>query len=144
MKALNYLLPAITCMIVLTGCAGARCHVTANSVPQPVSCTSCVFDASGKIVKTTSREVVRHITLSKYNWTMLWMSVSLNGRNWDISTNLNEMLQKTPGDAVVNVTVTAESCDLFDGFVAGLIPVIPSYSRVTVQGDIVRIPQNNP
>jgi len=72
---------------------------------------------------------------------MLWTAVPLNNRNWDISTNLNEMLQSTPGDAVVNVTVTAESCDLFDGFIADLIPLIPSYTRTTVQGDIVRIPQ---
>lgn len=144
MKALNYLLLAIGCVTALTGCAGANCRITANAVPQPVSCTPCVYDASGNIVKTTPDEVVRHITFSKYKWTMLWMSVPLDGKNWDISTNLNEILQKTPGDAVVNVTVTAESCDFFDGLVADLIPVIPSYSRTTVQGDIVRIPRNDP
>ena len=144
MKALTHSLFAIACAMIMAGCAGATCHVTANSVSQPVSYTPCVFDASGRIVKTTPQEVVRHVMFSKCNWTMLWMSVPLNNKNWDISTNLNQMLGQTPGDAVVNVTVTAESCDILDAWLAGLVPVIPSYSRVTVQGDIVRIPQNNP
>ena len=75
---------------------------------------------------------------------MLWTSVRLNNTNWDISTNLNAMLQETPGNAVVNVTVTADSPDLLDGLLADIIPIIPSYSLVTVQGDIVQIPQKNP
>ncbi len=130
--------------VILSGCAGGMCHVTAHSVPQPVSCTPCVFDASGHIVRATPQEVVRHVSLSRNNWTLFWMSVHLNNQNWDISTNLNELLEATPGNAVVNVTVAGTPCDFIHGFFAALIPVIPSYNRVKVEGDIVQIPQGKP
>lgn len=146
MKRFSASLLAVACGMGFTGCAaaGGKCHVTAGSVPQPVSCTPCVYDASGNIVKTTPDEVIRHFSYSKYLWTVFWTHVPLNDVNWDISSDLNETLQKTSGDAAVNVTVTAGTCDPVDTWVSAFIPVIPSYSRVTVQGDIVRIPKNNP
>lgn len=146
MKAFCALLLAAACGMTFTGCvaAGGKCQVMARSVPQPVSCTPYVYDGSGNVVKTTPQEVIRHVTYSKYLWAMFWTRVPLNDVNWDISTNLNQMLQKTSGDAVVNVTVTAAGCDPFDTFLSIFLPVVPSYGRVTVQGDIVRISQNRP
>lgn len=129
----------ILCAVLLSGCAGARCRVTMHSVQPPVSCTPCVFDASGKICTAKTQEIVRHIKFSKYNWSMLWTSIPLNKRDWDISPEINEDLQETPGNAVVNVTVRAQGCNFLYWYFAALVPIIPSYEKVTVEGDIVKI-----
>ena len=124
--------------MLLTGCAGGHCYVTARSVPQPVSCTPYVFDASGNIRQVQPREIVKHVVLKKNSWSMLWKTVPLNGRKWDISNDLNARLQQTSGNAIVNVTVTARGCNFLQWYMAALIPIIPSYVNVTVQGDIAR------
>lgn len=129
----------ILCAASLCGCAGARCRVTAHSVREPVSCTPCVFDASGKICTARAGEIVRHIKFSRYNWSILWTGIPLNKRNWDISPELNRDLQQTPGNAVVNVTVRAQGCNFLYWYFAALVPILPSYEKVTVQGDIVNI-----
>ena len=127
---------------MLYGCAGGHCRVSSPGVVQPVSCTSCVFDAAGRIRTAGSQEVVRHVELSKSNWTMLWTGIPLSKRDWDISPELNAKLQETPGNAVVNVTVRAEGCNFLHWYLAALVPVIPSYVNVKVDGDIVQM--NNP
>jgi hypothetical protein len=130
----------LLCACLVTGCAGGHCYVTARSVPQPVSCTPCVFDASGNICSARPSEVVRHVVLSKCNWSLLWKAVPLNDKKWDISDELNADLKQTPGNAVVNVTVKAEGCNFLQWYLAAIIPIIPSYEDVTVEGDIVQMP----
>jgi|ERR1700722_11741080 hypothetical protein len=130
----------IFCTLLFTGCvSGSRCSVTAHSVAQPVSCTPYVYDASGKIVEAQPQDLVRHVMLKKTSWSM-WFFIPLNSRNWDVSKELNTMLQKTPGNAMVNVTVTVQSCDGFQNYLATYLPLIPCYVHVVVQGDIVKIP----
>lgn len=124
----------------LCGCtAGSRCRVTARSVPQPVSCTGCVFDANGRICTAASSNVVRHIELTKTQWSMFWTAMPLNRPEWDLSPALNKQLQETSGDAVVNLTVKTTTCDGLHGFVAALIPIIPSYAHLKVEADVVRL-----
>lgn len=130
----------LLCTLLLTGCiSGNYCVVTAHSVPQPVSCTSYVYDASGKIVEAQPWETVRHVVLQKTSWSM-WVFIPLNSRKWDVSNELNGMLRKTPGNAVVNVTVTEQGCNDAQKYFATWLPVIPCYVHVVVQGDIVDIP----
>ena len=141
MKSAALLLFFLPCAMLLTGCAGGICKVTANSVAQPVSCTARVFDASGRIVEAQPNQVVQHVTMDRSKWTVLWEILPLNGRKWDISNELNAMLKKTPGNAVVNLTVTAQGCNPVQQIFAVFLPVIPCYVHVVVHGDIVQIPQ---
>jgi len=129
----------ILCLALLSGCAGSHCLVTAHAVQQPVSCTPCVLDASGKIRTATPQDTVRHISFSKCNWSMFWTAIPLSGRKCDISPEINAELQKTPGNAVTNVTVRATSSNFLHWYVATLVPIIPTYVAVNVQGDIVNI-----
>ena len=127
-------------MLGLCGCtAGSRCLVTARSVPQPVSCTGCVFDADGQILAAQGSNVVRHIVLTKTHWSMIWTLVPLSRVEWDLSPALNAQLQGTSGDAVVNLTVKAATCDPVHGLVSALVPIIPSYARIKVEADVVRL-----
>ena len=129
----------ISCLALLSGCAGGRCLVTAKSVRQPVSFTPCVLDASGKIRTATPQQVVRHIEISKTNWSMLWTAVPLSGRKCDISPEINAKLQETPGDAITNLTVRAQGSNFLHWYIAALAPIIPCYVDVKVQGDIVKL-----
>ena len=129
---------------LLCGCAGAHCRVSAHSVQPPVSCTGCVFDASGKIRTAKPQELVRHIEFSRHNWSMFWTGVPLNQRDWDISPEINANLRQTPGNAVVNVTLRAQGCNIFHWYFAALLPIIPSYEKITVRGDIVNIAGTTP
>ena len=70
---------------------------------------------------------------------MFWTGIPLNNKVWDLSKEIEEELQKTPGNAVVNVTVRARGCDFLHWYIACLVPIIPSYVHVTVEGDIVQM-----
>jgi hypothetical protein len=135
MRKLAWIFP----LLLLCGCAGADCKLSARSVRQPVSCTPCVYDATGRIHEAEKSEIVSHFTITKNKWTVLWKSVALGDANWDISPDLNAQLNRTPGNAVVNVTVTAEGCNLLQWYLAGLLPIIPSYVTVKVEGDVAQI-----
>jgi hypothetical protein len=135
MKRLMWTLP----LLVLCGCAGAKCKLSARSVEPPVSCTPCVFDATGRIHEAATNEIVSHFTLTKTKWTVFWKSVPLGGEDWDISPELNAQLSRTRGNAIVNVMVTVEGCNFFQWYLAALIPVIPSYVTVKVDGDVAQI-----
>jgi hypothetical protein len=130
----------IFCIILLSGCAGGKCRITAKSVVHPVSCTPCVFDSAGRIRTAQSADVVEHFEISKTRWTMFWTACPLNGGEWDISNEINAKLNKSPGNAIVNVRVKVRGCDFLNWYLAALVPIIPSYVHMDVQGDIVRIP----
>jgi len=136
MKILLWILPAV----LLSGCAGSRCRVTARSIQQPVSCTPCVLDSAGRIRKAQPNEVVKHFVLTKSNWSMLWKAIPLSHREWDVSQEIEAKLRESSGNAVVNLTLRATGSDFLDWYFAALVPILPSYVSVKLEGDIVRIP----
>jgi hypothetical protein len=140
MKNFIWMIPAL----LLCGCAGSRCQLAVHSVNAPISCTPCVLNASGQIHQVRPNEIVKHFELTKSNWSMLWTIVPLNHRQWDPSPEINAKLQAAGGNAVANVTVHAAGSDFLDWYIAALVGVLPSYVTVTVQGDIVRIPDAAP
>ena len=135
-------IPAVMSVCVC-GCGTFGRMVSARSVPQPVSCTASVYDANGKIRTATPQDVVRHIELSKKRWYILW-GVPFGRYECDLSPELEKELQENSGDAIVNLTVQAGSCDSSLSMVAGLIPVIPAYSEVKVEADVVRFKDSRP
>jgi hypothetical protein len=136
MKTLLWILP----VVLLAGCAGSRCRLTARSVQQPVSCTPCVLDSAGRVRKAQPSEVVNHFVLTKSNWSMLWKALPLSQREWDASQELDAKLRESSGNAIVNLTVRASGSDFLDWYIAALVPILPSYVTVRLEGDVVRIP----
>ena len=122
--------------VLLTGCAGARCRVTATNIDQPVSFSPCVFDSNGKVITAGEGDTLKHFKLKKKSWAILWRCISISNRSWDISDPLKNEISKANGDAVVNLTVASTS-DWWWYFSA-LIPIIPDYHSVVVEGDVVR------
>lgn len=127
----------ILSVTLLTGCAGGRCLVTARTIQPPVSFTSCVLDSDGEVRCAQQNEVVRHFVLTKQNWSMFYTLLPLGQKEWDISQELNAKIQESAGNAAVNVTVQARGQPLLWYFGA-LVPIIPAYVDVKVEGDIAR------
>ena len=136
MKTLLWILP----VMLLSACAGSRCRITAHSLQQPASCTPCVLDSAGRIRKAQPSEVVNHFVVTKSHWSMLWKALPLSQTEWDVSPELDAKLRQFSGNAVVNVTVRATGSDFLDWYLAALVPILPSYVTVTLEGDVVRIP----
>ena len=70
---------------------------------------------------------------------MLWKAVPLNSKDWDVSDQLNNKLAAASGNAVINLTVHATGSNFLDWYFASLVPLIPSYVTVSVEGDIAKV-----
>jgi hypothetical protein len=120
-------------------CAGAKCTVQATQVTQPVSYTSCVLNKEGRIIKVNEQQIVKHFKIQKEFWTMLYKLVKLTDKDWDISEELKKQLAESNGNAIVNVTVSLTGHAYW--YFSALIPIIPSYQTVVIEGDIAKIPE---
>lgn len=128
---------AVSAMLV--ACAGVRCRVIAPQVNQPVSMTPAVFNASGNIVTAGPPNIVTHFRFKRCNWAVFWTLIPLSSKIVDLSGELNNLLAQYQGDAVVNLTVMTQG-DWWWYFTS-LMPVIPDYQWIVVEGDIARFPK---
>ena len=99
------------------------------------------MDSAGRPHQVRPNEIVSHFKLAKTSTSMLWTIVPLSGREWDLSPELNSKIQAASGNAVVNVTVHATGGEWY---ITPLIPIIPDYVSMTVEGDIARIQETQP
>jgi hypothetical protein len=119
-------------------CAGVKCAVKADRIAHPVSYTPCVYDAKGAIVRATPQQVVGHFKLKKTFWAVLWRNCSLTAPEWDISDDLTREVGAVQGNAVVNMTVFSQGDWWW--YASSLLPVLPDYHTVVVEGDVARFP----
>jgi len=134
-----------TAMAVLLGacllcasCAGVRCNVTASDIDQPVSFTSCVYDGNTRIVTAQKKDVLNHFTIKKRCWAVLWGTINLTRRNWDVSELLGNEITAVRGDAIVDLTIEVQG-DWY-WWLSSIIPIIPDYQNVIIEGGVIRLP----
>lgn len=118
-------------------CAGVRFSVKADHIDEPVSFTPCVFDQSGRIIRPAEREAPRHFQIKRRFWAMLFSSVNLTRNDWDLSDELVREISETNGDAIVNMTVTSQKSPWW--LFSIIVPFIPNYQTVVVEGDVVQV-----
>lgn len=123
-----------------SSCAGVHTTLKCQAVKQPICFTSFVFDADGNLVQATPDRIKAHFTHRKRFWAMLWRSQPLTNPEWDLSEKLSAELSRANGDAIVNMTITAQD-DGMMFFLTYLVPIIPSCQTVTVAGDVARFDQ---
>ncbi|MHC4591884.1 MAG: hypothetical protein ACYS8L_04210 [Planctomycetota bacterium] len=125
--------------MLLSGCAGARCHISADTIGYPVSLSSAVFDRAGNVVvigSGDSREV-GHFAFTFRSWSTLFTLVPLSNRNVDLSDRLRQEVEARSGDAIVNLTVRATNNAWW--MITALIPIAPAYVTIEVEGNVVSI-----
>lgn len=124
----------------LVSCAGSRASVNFERAEFPISMSRAVPDVEGRILSTEDQEVVGHFTASKRGWSVLWTLINLS--DIDFSEDVNNQVRSAAGDAIVNVTISAE-LPTFPDEIPGLfflhwLPIWPGSVRVDLDGDIVR------
>ena len=129
---------AISLAVAAMSCAGVKCSLKADSMAQPVSFTPCVYGRTGKIVRTSEQDVLKHFKIKKRLWAMLWRTVNLTQNNWDLSNELAGEISSVKGDAVVNLTV--RSISGWWWYASSNIPILPDFLTIVVEGDVVRMP----
>ncbi|MCX5698765.1 MAG: hypothetical protein NTX01_03620 [Candidatus Omnitrophica bacterium] len=122
---------------MLTSCAGVKCSINADRVDHPVSFTPCVYGAAGNVMRVSKQDTLKHFKIYKRCWAMLWRSVNITNNNWDISDKLTREMSSVNGDAIVNMTVLSQG-DWWWYF-SSLLPIIPDYHTIVIEGDVVRL-----
>lgn len=118
-------------------CAGGRGVVRFDSLGYPASMSGYVYGSNGLPLSPNTLKVVGEFEREAKLWGMLFSWIPLTGR-LDLSTPINQEIERAGGDGVINLTVRSQGCTL--NYVPGLslLPVWPGCAAVTVQGQIVK------
>ena len=125
-------------ILLLAGCAGGKCCVTAQELHQPASLTSALFDSAGNVVIPDENQKVGHFSFQWRNWSMGWKQIRLSPPSRDISEQLAGEIDARNGNGIVNLKVAVTSDG--HGILASALPLIPGYITVSVEGDVVNVP----
>lgn len=128
----------MACLVSLSiSCAGVRASMKAEHIDVPVSFTPFVYDAAGNAIGEEDYNILKQFVIKKRFWAMLWRNVDLSQNDWDLSKVLNREVSSVDGDAIVNMTVLSKGG--WSWCFSSLIPIIPDYHDVIVEGDVIRL-----
>jgi hypothetical protein len=131
---------AVTTALLLGACTGASKQIVFDHVAYPVSLSPVVPDRDGLFVQVEEQEILGELWLEERLWSanLLWWWVG----TVDLSSNVNEQVRRSGGEAVVNLQLTTRlpfAPDVMPGLLyLCWIPFWPGSVIVEVKGDIVR------
>lgn len=133
-----YKIGIITLAFLLTSCGNViRNSISATKIDHPISYTSYVVNNKKELVKIENEQILKHFKIKKRFWVMLYSSIHLTKKNWDISDELRKQISEVKGNAVVNLVVECK----FNIFTTIINPIIfPSSQIIYIEGDVVLIP----
>ena len=132
------IIASVFAILLLVGCAGGKCYVTAQELRQPASLTSALFDSAGNVVIPDENQKVGHFSFQWRNWSMGWKHIPLSPPSRDISGLLAKEIEARDGNGIVNLKIAVTSDA--HGIAASALPLIPGYITVSVEGDVVNVP----
>ena len=143
MKTAFKALCAVACMAILmtvAGCTGGKMVIKADKVNFPVSMTTGVYDKDFKLLSMNNYTIVHSFTFTKHRWSICntWIPLSANP---NISEDLNNLVTKNGGDAIVNLKF-ATTENIFQVCSNGLIIsgfIMPGTVDVEISGDVVKL-----
>jgi hypothetical protein len=122
-------------------CAGSHSSIIATDASYPVSMSPVVYGPSGNLL---NREQLEEVGVFAYEYRSvhaLYMLLPLSRTRHDLSRRIDEQVAEAGGEAVVDLTVVADS-NGWNGISAALGGILPAYSKVHISGTIVRRLQN--
>ena len=125
-------------LVALTGCAGARTQVTADTARYPVSFSRAVRDSEGDVVGNERLKKVGTFESKTTAWGMLYSAIPLTPKT-DISKLVNAQIAAHGGDAIVNLWVRGARCGADFAFLLSALPVFPGYAHIHLESDIVKV-----
>lgn len=90
-------------------------------------------------VLTVGKElvVIKKLHFEKNSWSLIYSLVSLSSNN-DIVKKINHEISQSGGDGILNVEITSENGTMNKIYILNLLPIWPTYSKLTIEGDIVK------
>lgn len=132
---------ALAFALLSSGCAAASGRVRMLSEANgPVSLTGTVYSPDGEPLRVGSGlEVVGHFDRSRRVWSLLFGAISLSG-DIDMGKIANEEMDTHDGHGLVNVAIESSSNGALK-YLGTLLPIIPMYVSMRIEGDVVRATQ---
>jgi hypothetical protein len=138
MKTKSFLMTAFL-SIILLGCSGGSMLITASNTSYPVSASSVVFSENGSVIIPQEQTILEHFNISFTRWSILWTIVGFSSYEKDISIELDKIIAKKKGSAIVNLSVRPNENPLSMIFstITTLVPVFPTGHTVYIEGDVI-------
>ncbi|HEY4393432.1 MAG TPA: hypothetical protein VGP64_05200 [Polyangia bacterium] len=125
---------ALLGLLVLTAGCGARSYIRADSARYPVSLSSGVRGADGKLVDPQALQKTGEFHSDYTACRMFWTLVPVKSAHRDISDEVNQQVAEAHGEAIVNLSV--QSAATVWSFIT-FLGVFPDCGKVDITGDIV-------
>ena len=133
----------IACLLVLSGCAGARSSIVMPDSTYPVSLSNGMRGADGHLLDKSEMEVVGKFHDERTAWGMIYSLVPLTPR-LDLSSEVNGQVGAAKGQAVVRLRTETRPCALDYFVILSFLPIWPGCANVNVDGDIIRYKASEP
>jgi len=114
--------------------------LTADQSRYAVSTSPVVYTSDGSVLLPEDQLLVKHFKRSYSRWNIFWSIISFSSYEKDLSEDLNRIVDKASGRAVVNLQVRSTFhpwTGLLSPF-AFWLPFVPSAHLVVVEGDIIQ------
>ncbi len=128
----------LAAVVALTGCAGARTTVVADTASYPISLSRGVRDADGDLVTSERIQKVGDFKSAATALGVFYSGAKLTPR-MDISKAVNAQVARVRGDAIVNLKVKSSVCASDVVPLVSMIPLWPGCANIVVEGEIVRV-----
>lgn len=125
-------------MVLGAGCVGGSMSLTGDRLRHPVSVTEGVFDENHDLLGPEQLEELHEFRLERKNWTIFYSQIDLTSDRWDLSDELNALVETHQGEAIVGLNVVAENCGVNYVAILNLLPIWPGCADVVVTGVVVR------
>lgn len=146
MNKIKFVLFALICSSIATGCAGGRKSITFQNLQYPVSMSSSLYGPHNEVlVKDKELTTLDTFNYEKKYWGVLYSFVPISGEG-DVAEEINKKIKEKGGDGMVNLRVESKSCGwnfatplLPVPFLSiNLLPVTPGCTNAKIQGEIVK------
>lgn len=121
-------------LLVFTAGCGARSYLRADTARYPVSLSSGVRGADGKLVDPQVLHKTGEFHADYTACRMLWTLVPIKSAHRDISDDVNQQVADAHGEAIVNLSVQS-AATVWN--IITFLGVLPDCGKVDIKGDIV-------
>ena len=127
---------------IMTGCvadiAGSRGQIEFYDLIYSASMSAYLYGPDNEILtKDKELRVLKRLHFSKNSWSIFYTIVQISD-NSDVVEEMNKEIAESGGDGILNVEISSQDGITNSILLLNLLPFWPTYSKVTVEGDIVK------
>jgi hypothetical protein len=130
-----------TFSLAMSGClgfAGSRGQINFDNLKYPASMSAYLYGPdNGILTKDKELKVTKKLHLRKNSWNIFYTIIEISN-NGDVVEEMNKEIAGSGGDGIVNVAVSSQDGITNSIPLLNLLPFWPTYSRITIKGDIVK------